>query len=82
VLATKLCLEHRENWLRHEATMLTHIPYPLANHARAASQLGPVFKFKNPFGDYLDGVADSSLIRGFGEAFLAAFTSAKAAKKK
>jgi len=47
VLAAKLILEHREPWLRNEATVLgdgTDV-------------------FKNPFGDVLDGVADASLTR-------------------
>ena len=57
VLATKLILEHREPWLRHEATCLG----------------GDFdFVFKNPFGGGMDGVPDSQLtgevgnfIRGF-----------------
>lgn len=62
VLATKLILEHREPWLRHEATCLG----------------GDFdFVFKNPFGGGMDGVPDSrltgevgSFIRGFLMTFL------------
>lgn len=53
VLATKLILEHREPWLRHEATCLG----------------GPFdWVFKNPFGDGLDGVRDSNLTGDLGGA--------------
>jgi uncharacterized protein (DUF3820 family) len=81
VLAAKLILEHRENWLRHEATMLTAIPYPLANNLRGTSQLGGTQMFKNPFGGYGDGLDATAFTRGFGHAFLKAWKEAKAAKK-
>lgn len=45
VLAAKLILEHREPWLRNEATMLG----------------APCHRFKNPFGDGLDGVESAML---------------------
>lgn len=44
VLAAKLILEHREPWLRNEATLF----------ARA-----DLLRYKNPFGGLLDGVADA-----------------------
>lgn len=51
VLAAKLILEHREPWLRNEATCLgatfSHV-------------------FKNPFGDLLDGVPDANFTRAVG----------------
>lgn len=51
VLAAKLCLEHRENWLRHEASCLG----------------GPFdWVFKNPFGDGGDGVPDSQFTGAIG----------------
>lgn len=50
VLGAKLVLEHREHWLRNEATCLGTDVLP------------------NPFGDFYDGVADASFVRGFGEA--------------
>lgn len=53
VLAAKLILEHREHWLRNEATCLS------ASHAKMV--------FKNPFGDIMDGVPDAGLSRGFGQ---------------
>ena len=43
VLAAKLILEHREPWLRNEATCF-----------------GSDMKFKNPFGDIMDGTRDAS----------------------
>lgn len=46
VLAAMLCLQHREPWLRNEATCLG---------------LGFSHIFKNPFGGALDGVADANL---------------------
>lgn len=51
VLASMLILEHKEPWLRNEATCL-----------------GGNFecKFKNPFGDFFDGVADSVFTRKVG----------------
>ena len=53
VLAAKLILEHREPWLRNEATCLG----------------GPATDiYKNPFGDGMDGVESASFSAGFGEA--------------
>ena len=52
VLAAKLILEHREAWLRNEATCLQ------APHAKLV--------FKNPFGGYLDGVPDANFSQAFG----------------
>jgi len=51
VLASMIILEHKEPWLRNEATCL-----------------GGDFdyKFKNPFGDFFDGVADSTFTRKIG----------------
>lgn len=52
VLAAKLILEHREPWLRNEATMLGASDNELV--------------FKNPFGDGLDGVSDAQLTQRIG----------------
>ncbi len=54
VLASKLILEHREPWLRHEATCLT-----------SESD----FIFKNPFGGQQDGVPDSNFTGEVGSFF-------------
>lgn len=51
VLAAKLILEHREPWLRNEATL---------------HHMSGVLKFKNPFGNVQDGVADASLTGAIG----------------
>jgi hypothetical protein len=51
VLAAKLILEHREPWLRNEATHFCS---------------GRALCFKNPFGDGGDGVADSSFTSQIG----------------
>lgn len=56
VLAAKLILEHREPWLRNEATFL-------GLWGRSDRPL----VFKNPFGGVLDGVPDANLSRSFGE---------------
>lgn len=55
VLGAKLILEHREPWLRNEATML------------GAGQKRDVFK--NPFGGFLDGVWDANLTSAIGLLF-------------
>ena len=52
VLAAKLILEHREPWLRNEATL-----FYAADH---------VLRFKNPFGGILDGVADAHQTQAIG----------------
>lgn len=51
VLAAKLILEHREPWLRNEATCLY-----FENSGREIDRFTDVFK--NPFGDLNDGAAD------------------------
>lgn len=58
VLGAKLILEHRENWLRNEATYF-----------------GPGLRFKNPFGDSQDGVADSAFMAGLGRGFSAGLSA-------
>lgn len=50
VLAAKLILEHREPWLRNEATLL----------------MGSNMKFKNPFGDLGDGTESAALMSTIG----------------
>lgn len=50
VLAAKLILEHREPWLRNQATML--------GHGRSI--------FDNPFGDLMDGVEDATFTQAVG----------------
>lgn len=50
VLAAKLILEHREPWLRNEATLLG----------------GDNLKFKNPFGDLGDGTESAALMSEIG----------------
>ncbi len=52
ILAAKLILELREDWLRNEATLF-----------KPNRSIG---RFKNPFGDYLDGVADAQMMERFG----------------
>lgn len=53
VLAAKLILEHREPWLRNEATLLG----------------GENQKFKNPFGDLSDGTESAAFMRSIGNWF-------------
>ncbi|MFI5296561.1 MAG: hypothetical protein ACHREM_00565 [Polyangiales bacterium] len=55
VLAAKLILEHREPWLRNEATLFD-LP----------SNRGEMMRFKNPFGNMMDGVADAQFTDGIG----------------
>jgi len=54
VLGAMLILQHREPWLRNEATMLG-----LSPSSRSGS-------FKNPFGDFLDGAFDAQMMRDIG----------------
>ena len=56
VLAAKLILEHREPWLRNEATLLG----------------GDNMKFKNPFGDLSDGTESAALVSEIGRWFRSA----------
>lgn len=58
VLAAKLILEHREPWLRNEATLWGKD----VDDAR-------MLRFKNPFGDYRDGIPDSILTSTIGGMF-------------
>ncbi len=53
VLAAKLILEHRESWLRNEATLLE----------------GSNMKFKNPFGGLGDGLESAAFAREIGHWF-------------
>lgn len=60
VLAAKLILEHREAWLRNEATMLMQffgcmVPMKMARDV-----------FKNPFGDITDGMDDAAFTQRVG----------------
>lgn len=54
VLAAKLILEHREDWLRNEATTFGETDV----------------RYKNPFGDVSDGVDDAVFSHGYGTALL------------
>lgn len=60
VLATKLILEHREAWLRNEATVLQQ------DAKGAWLDLG-FLRYKNPFGDANDGRADAAMTAVLGE---------------
>lgn len=55
VLATKLVLEHREPWLRNEATALGGMFTDV---------------FGNPWGDGSDGMPDSSFTASFGRSLM------------
>jgi hypothetical protein len=65
VLAAKLILEHREAWLRNEATVLQQ------DSKGAWHDLG-IMRYKNPFGDESDGRADAALTATFGAVVAAA----------
>lgn len=58
VLAAKLILEHREPWLRNEATMLAGSFMP-GDAVQCVLGKPKLLVFKNPFGDGLDGVRDA-----------------------
>jgi hypothetical protein len=64
VLATKLILEHREAWLRNEATVQQQ------DSQGSWYDLG-IMRYKNPFGDGSDGRDDAALTALFGGALSA-----------
>ena len=70
VLATKLILEHREAWLRNEATVLQQ------DSKGSWLDLG-IMRYKNPFGDASDGRADAALTATFGAMLTAAIRGAR-----
>jgi hypothetical protein len=62
VLAAKLILEHREDWLRNEATLMGFYT------SGGIAGMDITERFKNPFGDITDGIPDahfSQFIGGF-----------------
>jgi hypothetical protein len=70
VLAAKLILEHREDWLRNEAT---HFGIRLDGGGSRIYGVGPYFEsrpdpylFKNPFGGLNDGVETAQLVESIG----------------
>lgn len=64
VLASKLILEHREPWLRNEATTFAN------NSSTSLIAGGRPAIFKNPFGDFYDGLPDSGFTDLFGKELL------------
>jgi hypothetical protein len=65
VLATKLILEHREAWLRNEATVLQQ-------DSKGDWHDLSIMRYKNPFGDASDGRADAALTATIGAVLEAA----------
>lgn len=65
ILAAKIILEHREPWLRNEATM--HHRYD-----READMI-----FKNPFGDVMDGTEDAAFTAGVGGGLIGGLINAR-----
>jgi hypothetical protein len=62
VLATKLILEHHEDWLRNEATLFN----PRWANGGYNCWSPPPDRFKNPFGDATDGLADAAMTSAIG----------------
>lgn len=67
VLAAKLVLEHREPWLRNEATCLGGS----GRHREV---------FKNPFGDGMDGTESAGIAQGFARALLGSMSATERRK--
>jgi hypothetical protein len=68
VLAAKLILEHREAWLRNEATVL--------QQDREGNWLDLGFmRYKNPFGDAGDGRADAAMTSAIGTVLASALNA-------
>jgi len=72
ILAAKLILEHREPWLRNEATCL------LQTKDGRWHDLG-FMHYKNPFGDITDGRVDAAITATFG---IAVETAMRAARRR
>lgn len=70
ILAAKLILEHREPWLRNEATVLQQ------TRDGRWHDLG-FMRYKNPFGDATDGRIDAAITAVFGMAVAGAARAAK-----
>lgn len=76
VLAAKLILETREDWLRNQATMLG-LKGRLTGYSDVQRSDGPLNysitagdeEFSNPFGDGTDGVPDATFTRAIGGFF-------------
>lgn len=73
VLAAKLILEHREPWLRNEATLLggmngVALSNAYSSPAMATTQWSDIFK--NPFGDFRDGIDDAQFTQTIGAAVM------------
>lgn len=66
VLAAKLILEHREDWLRNEATLLGFYT------GGGLAGMDITERFKNPFGSIYDGIPDAHFSQSVG-AFAAVF---------
>jgi hypothetical protein len=75
ILAAKLILEHREPWLRNEATCL------LQTKDGRWHDLG-FMRYKNPFGDITDGRADAVITATFGIAVEAAARAVRRVQKE
>jgi hypothetical protein len=67
VLAAMLILQHREHWLRNEATCLVGNGWNVPTVLRG-KLVGFDRVFKNPFGDITDGVTDASMTKLVGMA--------------
>jgi len=67
VLGTKLVLEHREEWIRNQATVIdpSFRIDGSVDHEKEPTQI-----FKNPFGDHMDGVADAGLVQSIGSGIM------------
>ena len=72
ILAAKLILEHREPWLRNEATVIQQ------TKDGGWHDLG-FMRYKNPFGDIRDGRVDAAITATFG---IAAENAARALRVK
>lgn len=75
ILASKLILEHREPWLRNEATCL------MQTKDGRWHDFG-FMRYKNPFGDITDGRDDAAITATFGIAVEAAARSVLHAQKE
>lgn len=67
VLGVKLVLEHREHWLRNEATAIQG-SFDRAGNEDLNDE--PRQVFDNPFGDHLDGVADAAIVQTVGSVIM------------
>lgn len=66
ILGAKLVLEHREDWLRNQATIFGVVTGAILGIVTDTAARPAEMVFKNPFGDVMDGTWDAGVTRAIG----------------